>query len=189
MAQVSNNSMDRPTLESASAAARHLQISELLAKPVLPDLPAPFLARCSPREDLSALRPHVPLHLASASIGRPSWPFCNRFHCRTIIFKMKIISISRLHKLTRRHGKSLRIYTSSTPPAQHCCWSGMHCGNRHTGSQESPVIKHQSHYTSSYILPNQTRMGILWSLHHHTHVSRHGLIYGGGWRGGDKTDK
>ena len=36
------------------------------------------------------------------------------------------------------------IYTSSTPPAQHCCWSGMHCGNRHTGSQSSPVIKYQS---------------------------------------------
>ena len=34
--------------------------------------------------------------------------------------------------------------TSSTPPAQHSCCSGMHCGTRHVGSQSSPVIKYQS---------------------------------------------
>lgn len=79
MAQVSKYSMDRSTLESASAADRPLQISELPAQPpVLSDLSAPFLARCFRRGGglHLAFRLHVPLRLASAS-GRPSRPFCN----------------------------------------------------------------------------------------------------------------
>lgn len=69
--------MDRSTLEFASAADRPFQIVEL---------PAPFLARCSRWEArYSAFHPHVPLHLASASSWRFSRPFCNRFHCRTVI--------------------------------------------------------------------------------------------------------
>lgn len=87
MAKVSTYSMDRSTLESASAADRPFQIVELPAQPpVLPDLPAPFLARCSRREARhSAFHSHVPLHLVAASSWTFSRPFCNRFHCRTVI--------------------------------------------------------------------------------------------------------
>lgn len=97
MAKASKDSMDRTTttttaLEFGSAAAattdRHFQIAELPVQPVLSDLPAPFLARCSPGEayHLAALHHHVPQHLASASYGRPYWPFCNRFHYQTVDF-------------------------------------------------------------------------------------------------------
>lgn len=169
--------MDRMALEFASEADRPFQIAELPAQPVLSDLPAPFLARCSRREALHlALHHHVLLNLPSASYWRPYWPFCNRSRCQTVIFKMKVISIwptpkknkKKICKLGPALGRvqSIYVHTSSTPPAQHCCCSGMHCGNRHTGSQSSPVIKYQSRLSLIIHLTKQTRVsGVLWSMH------------------------
>ncbi len=101
--------MDRTTaLEFASAADRHFQIAELPAQPVLFDLPAPFLARCSRWEVAYhlALHHHVPQHLASASYWRPYWPFCNRSHCQTVnFFLKKFISISATPKKKKKKKK------------------------------------------------------------------------------------
>lgn len=190
--------MDRTTaLEFASAADRHFQIAELPAQPVLSDLPAPFLARWSRREEAYhlALHHHVPQHLASASYWRPYWPFCNRSHCQTVNFlKEKFISISATPKTKTkklgRHGKGRKyiylIHSSST--------TLLLVGNALRKPPYRKPIKpcHKISVSLSLIihLTKQTRIG--WVLcgacivHSTWNNNNKGVVYG---KGEKKTDK